>query len=494
MTSQVRFPGRTIPVSQSVGVMSSATSIPIDQPLADGPRTSPVLSSDVLKTVALETLRLTTADTASVHVEHVAMGSAHVEQSRIRLNDSGDHLRIDILTKFGRRVGGALSLNQLDHASLRDAVAYLDRIAHEQPGDPTSMATPVPPRTYLPNTTWHTSTVAAYAETRHRIISTLTTPLLRANLTAAAFAGVYVRSTAYAEKTGITAWGQETDTEITVTGWSPDGRGSGWAGQAARDWTTLTPEFLADEALRLTKLSANPVALEPGRRMAILDRPATAQLVRVMGGEFSIHRANSPNGVLYDKQRGGPKLGEQVMDTRITISSDPGDPAGGYLPFNAQGFPLVPMRWIENGVLTHLAWDAWTAARSGITPSNDPPDSLHVSGGLTSVEEMIANCKEGVYVRRFAQIMGVDSVSGMVTGVTTGGCFLIRNGKIDKAIKNFRFLASPWFIFSTFEAIGPTERTAFGYAPWAGSWPIPPVIVPPVMVRDFNFVALADAV
>jgi hypothetical protein len=26
------------------------------------------------------------------------------------------------------------------------------------------------------------------------------------------------------------------------------------------------------------------------------------------------------------------------------------------------------------------------------------------------------------------------------------------------------------------------------------SWPLPPVIVPPVMVRDFNFSALADAI
>lgn len=182
------------------------------------------------------------------------------------------------------------------------------------------------------------------------------------------------------------------------------------------------------------------------------------------------------------------------MDERVTISSDPNDPEGGYLPFNDQGFPLIPMTWVEQGVVTHLAWDTDIAAQSGVTPANDPPQSLRVHGGPTSVEEMIANCKEGVYVRRVGQLLLVDSPSGMVTGVTTGGCFLVKNGKIEKSIKNFRFLASPWFIFNKLEALGPTERTAFGYAPWAGEWPIPPVIVPPVMVRDFNFVALADAV
>jgi predicted Zn-dependent protease len=448
----------------------------------------------MLRDVAQRALAMTSADTASIRIEHSAIGAARVEQSRLRLNDSGDRLHVELVTQFGRRRGVELIVNQLDDVSLRDAMAYLEHVAHEQSGDPTSLAVPIPPRTYLPNTTWNTSAVAAYDQARHSVMPALVDPLLHVGFTAAAFAGVYVRSTIYADKTGIVASGQETDTELTVTGWSPDGRGSGWAGQAARDWAALTPDRIAADALRLTTLSANPVALEPGRRLAILDRPAMAQLVRSMGSEFSIRRATTVNGVLFDRVRQAPKLGEKIMDERVTISSDPNDPDGGYLPFNSQGFPLIPMTWIERGVVTHLAWDAEIAAQSGVTPANDPPQSLRVSGGLTSVEEMIANCKEGVYVRRFAQIMDVDSASGTVTGVTTGGCFLVKHGKIEKSIKNFRFMASPWHIFSKFEAIGPTERTAFGYAPWAGKWPIPPVIVPPVMVRDFNFVALADAI
>jgi len=42
--------------------------------------------------------------------------------------------------------------------------------------------------------------------------------------------------------------------------------------------------------------------------------------------------------------------------------------------------------------------------------------------------------------------------------------------------------------------IGVSERTAFGYSPWYGSWPIAPTIVPPLVIRDFNFTALADTV
>jgi len=82
----------------------------------------------------------------------------------------------------------------------------------------------------------------------------------------------------------------------------------------------------------------------------------------------------------------------------------------------------------------------------------------------------------------------------MMTGITSGGCFLIKKGKIEKAIKNLRFTDSPWFFLNRLMAIGTSERSAFGYAPWYGKWPLPPTIVPPLMVAEFNFTALADAV
>jgi len=43
-------------------------------------------------------------------------------------------------------------------------------------------------------------------------------------------------------------------------------------------------------------------------------------------------------------------------------------------------------------------------------------------------------------------------------------------------------------------AVGSYERTDLGSAPWKGDWPIEPTIVPPLMVNDFNFVSLAEAI
>jgi predicted Zn-dependent protease len=82
----------------------------------------------------------------------------------------------------------------------------------------------------------------------------------------------------------------------------------------------------------------------------------------------------------------------------------------------------------------------------------------------------------------------------MISGLTRDGCFLVKDGTIQHAVTNFRFLESPWLILNRLEAIGTTHRTALGHTPGVDGWPLPPIIVPPLMVRDFNFVALGEAV
>jgi len=459
--------------------------------------TLPVVSADQLHDIARKVLEMTSADTAMVRVDHLATGVARVARGHVRLNNSGDTLRIELQSQFGHRLAVYLSINQIDVDSLRKAVAYLERFAREQPGDPVETAMPIPPRTYLPNTTWHDSTVAAFQTGRHEVIEPLVAPVLAARLNVAAFVGVAVHSTVYGDKRGLLASGQETDSELTITGWDAQWKGSGWAGQAARDWTMLRPDDVAARAIRLTNLAANPVRFEPGRRTVILDRPAVAQIAARMGRCFNGATTLAGIGPLYDHQRNRPKLGEQILDARISISCDPSDPDGGYLPFNPVGYPLIPMRFVERGVLRQLAFPADYAADLGVTPANDPPDSLRIEAEpgvqTNTVDEMIANCREGIYINRLSQIEAIDSNDGgAMTGLTNGGCYLVRHGKIEKAVRNFRFTESPWHFLTRVEAIGTAERASFGYSPWIGDWPVAPMIVPPMMIRDFNLVGLAD--
>jgi predicted Zn-dependent protease len=127
-----------------------------------------------------------------------------------------------------------------------------------------------------------------------------------------------------------------------------------------------------------------------------------------------------------------------------------------------------------------------------------------------TLEEMIANCKDGIYVNRFSDVSVVDRKTGVMTGMTRDGCFHIKDGKINRPANNYRFTESPFFVFNKLKMIGMPHRTALGYTPPAPSdftnfgvwppqgrttrWPLAPIIVPPMMIEDFSFTALADAI
>jgi predicted Zn-dependent protease len=101
---------------------------------------------------------------------------------------------------------------------------------------------------------------------------------------------------------------------------------------------------------------------------------------------------------------------------------------------------------------------------------------------------MIRNTKRGVLVTRLWYIREVDPRSLLFTGLTRDGTFLIEDGKISKPVKNFRFNESPVAMLNNIEAMGPAERTTGSEI---DDWP---VCVPPLLVKDFTFSSLSDAV
>ena len=104
-----------------------------------------------------------------------------------------------------------------------------------------------------------------------------------------------------------------------------------------------------------------------------------------------------------------------------------------------------------------------------------------------SMDEMIKSTPRGVLVTRLWYLRSVDPRTILFTGLTRDGTFLIENGKISKAVKNFRFNESPLFLLANLDAIGPAVR--IGGTEQGG-----PVVMPPIKARDFNFTSLSDAV
>lgn len=291
-------------------------------------------------------------------------------------------------------------------------------------------------------------------------------------------------------------------------------------------------EGIASRAVDKCIASLNPMRIEPGRYTAILEPQAVADLVgRLLFADGLImDRSNAekppkpghaPNPFYlgYDPGSGlhRSKLGLRVFDERINVWHDPMDPELGVVGFSSKASGVKKISYVEHGVLKSLAYNKLYAAnRLESNDQNIHRMSFRMSGGDTSIEDMIASTKRGILVTRFSQGGVTDASSLVATGLTRDGLWLVENGAIRHAIRNFRTLESPFFVLNSIEEVGPVQKvhvpapfgsimrgintssighngisyiTMFNTKNFA-----PQFIVPALKVRDFSFAASIDAV
>jgi len=487
-------------MSRSLKSLSTRRRSNLIPPLADRLRAGrPVLARDQMLELSNRILKMSTAESVAISVTHTVHVVTRMTNGKVLSSNDGETLLITFRTMFGDR-GMRVYTNQVDDDALRTMMQQCETLARDGLGRAQALLPPHQvPDPLVSTALWKESTIQAMTDTRGVVIPEVIEAVKREGLRAAGFLGLMARSEFFMTSGGISVYSEETDGELTVTAQTEDGTSSGWGGQAARDWSVMRPQAVVARAVETAKRGRNPVAVEPGRRTAILSPEAVAQIVRYLAQEFDA-RLTGYGFTAFSKKPSGNKLGMRVFDPRISMRSDPADPDGGYRPYFSGGLGTPAMTWVENGVLKNLAYDVDTAMASGKAYAENPY-SIRLSGGTTTVEEMIAQCREGIYVNRLSSVDLVSLQTGLATGVTRDGAFLVRNGKIERGIKNFRFRESPFFFLNRIEALGVPIRAAFGYTPpGAGEdnefleWPRRPIIAPPMMVRDFNFSATADAV
>jgi len=468
------------------------------------------MTREQMEALCRRILSMSTADGAYLYILHTVRSVTRLASDQVRSADDGDTLNVFLGASYGNGCFLSVQTNQVDDEALRALVARADALGTAA-GPPQQLLVRQwdEQDAYMPVQLWHSSSVDAITSARETVIPPMIQTVRQHQLQTSGFIGIMARSEAILTKEGIHAFYEETDCEVSITARPADGTNSGWAGAAARDWRTLDVEQVAAAAAAIADRGRSPQAVEPGRRTAILGPGAVVQLMRFFALHFS--------GGWADKGQSGfshvngrhisIKWRQQLFDPRVNVTTDPADPDGGFRPWFQQGYADRPTIWVDRGVLKTLARGIGSIA-SG-KPYAEMPFGLRLHGGPTTLDAMISQCDEGIYVNRVSGLECIDWSSGMITGTTRDGCFLIKNGKIDRSTKNFRFLMSPFFLLNNIIAIGPTARTAFGYTPptiqeqsrevgdpvmsiW--DWPRRPMIVPPLMVRDFNFNALSDAV
>jgi predicted Zn-dependent protease len=379
-----------------------------------------------------------------------------------------------------------VTTNDLSDESLQRAVTQSEALAKLAPDDPEIMPR-LGPQTHASVGAFFESVAQLTPTDRARAAMTALTPARAGNeLQAAGFIVTTQQALAIGNSKGLQAYHRSTSANYQLTVRSTDGTGSGWAAVDEHDWAKIDFNAVSARAMEKARLSRNPVAIEPGRYTVILEPQAVGDLAQLIIN-YADARASDEGRSPFVKPGGGNKIGEKIVDERLSIISDPSDPILLGQPFDGDGLPLTRRAWIENGVLKELQYSRFWAKKQGKQPTGNA-SVMKLSGtGPRTLEELISSTERGVLVTRLWYLREVDPRTILYTGLTRDGTFLIEGGKLTKSLRNFRFNESPLFMLNNLEGVTAPVRLA-------GTEQGGDVAMPAVKVRDFNFTSLSEAV
>jgi predicted Zn-dependent protease len=443
-----------------------------------------ILSQDDSQSLIERIVGMSAADSIAVNVTSGVTNNIRFAANNVSTAGSVADINVAVTSSYGPKRATVVT-NVTSEDALRATVKQSEALAKLAPDDPEAMPNLGPQNIRTVNAAFP-NTEAIDASELARAAMTALEPARRAgDLSAAGYLVVNTGTNALGNKEKLFAYHKNTNANYTLTVRTTDGTGSGWAGAEHPDWRQLDIAGVSARAIEKARLSRNPVAIEPGRYTVILEPQAVGDLVQLMGF-YADARSSDEGRSPFSKQGGGNKIGEKIVDPRVSIVADPFDPMVLTQPWDGDGLPLGRQVFIDKGVLKELYYSRFWAKKQGKQPTG-APTSFIMSGGTSSVEDMIKSTPRGVLVTRLWYLREVDPRTILYTGLTRDGTFLIENGKITKAIKNFRFNDSPLFMLNNIEALGRPVRLAGTEAGGA-------VVVPPIKVKDFNFTSLSDAV
>ena len=443
-----------------------------------------VLSRAESEALVKRVLKMSQAEAASVQIGGGYTANVRFAANQMSTSGGVTDINVAVQSAYGPKHAVVVTNDVSEEALLR-TVRQSEALAKLAPDDPEAMPD-LGPQQFKDVQAYFESTANLSSEDRARAALTALGPARKAgDLQVAGYLVTNAQSNAMGNTKGLFGYHRSTNANYTVTARTSDGTGSGWAGGEHPDWRQLDIAAISQRAIDKARRSRNPVAIEPGRYTVIMEPQAVGDLVQLIAF-YADARATDEGRSPFVKQGGGNKIGEKILDERITITADPFDPMVLSQPFDGDGLPLGRQTFVEKGVLKELYYSRFWAKKQNREPTG-APTSFIMSGGTTSVDDMIKSTSRGILVTRLWYLREVDPRTILYTGLTRDGTFLIENGKVTKAVKNFRFNDSPLFMLNNVEAIGRPMRLAGTEAGGA-------VIVPPIKVRDFNFTSLSDAV
>lgn len=436
-----------------------------------------LLNENEARQIMERALSFSKADECSISLS--GNSGANVRYARNAVSTSGaeTNMELAVQSSFGRRTGQA-TINEFDDASLERTVRRSEELAKLAPENPEYVKN-LGPQEYQPTKAYFESTAGITPEYRAAAALDSIKPSREKDLVAAGFLQHNASARFMMNRAGLFAKHRGTSVDFSVTVRSNDGTGSGYATRDYNDVAKLNTGTASNVAIEKALLSREPRAVEPGKYTVILEPAASDTLLRNMMFNLDARRADEGRSFL-SKEGGATKLGEKIVDERVTIYSDPAHPDVPGSPWAGDGRPRKKTYWIKDGVVANLAYSRYWAEKKGVEATPAPGNAI-MSGGNDSLDDLIAGTRRGILVTRTWYIRTVDPQTLLYTGLTRDGTFFIENGKIAFPVKNFRFNESPVIMLNNLEALGKPQR-------------INGRLIPPMKIRDFTFTSLSDAV
>ncbi len=438
----------------------------------------PAQYEDIFQQVVDEARALGVAE-----VEAIVAGGEHAltrfANNEIHQNVAERTVQLSVRPVIGGRTARA-STNRLDRESIRQAVREAVAITLLIAPDP-DLPSLAPPATYEPVERWFEATAQVAPRERALAVAEAIGVVQGHGQTAA---GIYSTDASFfgvLNTRGVSAWYRETMARFSITAMAPGS--SGWAKACACYHGDLDPAQLAATAAEKARAGREPRELPPGRYDVILEPAAALDLTGQMFGDYSATAIRDGRSFLNDR------LGRKVFGENIEIYDDAYHPLQSGPPFDGEGAPRQQLRLVTAGVVREIAYSREAAAKAGVAATGhgfplpnelgEAPANIVMTGGDSSVEEMIASTERGILVTRLWYIREVDPYDKIFTGMTRDGTFLVENGRVVAGLRNFRFNQSLIEMLENVEMMGQPVR--------ASGEESPEMVVPAMKVRGFNF-------
>jgi predicted Zn-dependent protease len=445
-----------------------------------------LLSEKESKNICDKLLSLTRADDAEVSIFSDDYSHLRFAANNFTTNGRREDASASVTVWIDKKRGSA-SASDLEDSSLKAAVAQAEELARIAPVDKEYLPT-LGPQKYKPSSGFVETTMNLSVSSRAKAIDHIIRACEKDGVIGAGFHHANGSASAFATKNGNFHYHRTSLASLSVTARTPDGGSSGYFLRNHFDINKLDAERIGREAVKKALTSRSPQLMEPGVYPVILEAQAADDLIGLGFDARSADEGRSP----YSAPDGKTKVGEKILDERLSFYSDPWHPELPGSPVAQGGIPAEKIYFVRNGVLGTLSYSRFWAKEKGKEPTPGPVNSiLESSAPPASLDDMIKSMDRGLLVSRFWYIRMVDPKTALFTGLTRDGVWYIEHGKIQHPVKNFRFNQSVLELLApgNVQMIGRSERVSNSESQGRSA-----SLTPAIKVKAFHFTSQSEAV